>query len=234
MKEHVVQHAGNISDTTVRRVVVAIDGPSASGKGTIAKALASALGFVHLDTGMLYRIFSAEIMSKYAHSFTSKKAITIDHLDREKMLSLLKVGNSAKYSTESISRAASVVARNQSVRLALLEVQREFIFSSERGIVLDGRDVSTVVCPDADVKIFVTAHASERARRRTKQLWLSGNPNRVQYKNAFYRLLERDTRDSCRKAAPLRCAREAIYLNNSNISMEKSLQLLMKKIKTFL
>ena len=229
-----MQHGGNKSDTSVRRVVIAIDGPSASGKGTIASALASSLGFVHLDTGMLYRIFAAEIMDKYAPTLSGNMAIALDHVDKEKMLSLLKVSNRAKYSTESVSRAASIVARNPSVRLALLKIQREFICSSERGVVLDGRDVSTVVCLDADVKIFVTAHASERARRRLKQLWLYGNANRVMYKNAFYRLLERDIRDSCRKSAPLRRAQEAIYLNNSNTSMEKSLQLLMKKIKTFL
>ena len=215
-------------------IVIAIDGPSASGKGTIANRLASALGFAHMDTGRLYRIFAAEFAEKYRSLLSNNSAITMDPSDKKKMLSLLENGNGAKYSTENISKAASVIARNPQVRSALLEIQQEFVRSSKRGVVLDGRDVTTVVCPNADVKVFVTAHASVRALRRLKQLHLFGNAKRTMYKKVFYSLLERDIRDSCRSTAPLKCAQGAIYLNNSHINMERSLQLLMKKIKTFL
>ncbi|ANC34025.1 Cytidylate kinase [Anaplasma phagocytophilum] len=226
--------ATSLEGNSVRRIVIAIDGPSSSGKGAMASAIAAELGFVHMDTGMLYRIFAAEFAKNYIHSASAENdEICITAEDRCKMLSLL-AENNGQYSSEAVGKAASIISRNGQVRAALLPIQQEFVRSSKRGVVLDGRDIATIVCPDADVKIFITAYASIRALRRYKQLRLRHGTRKVMYKNVFYGLLNRDIRDSCRSKGPLRRVKEAYYLNNSHINKEISLHQLMKKIKTFL
>ena len=218
---------------TRRGVVIAIDGPSASGKGEIARRLASRLGFTHLDTGKLYRIFAAKFAAKYGESIARKEKVCISSEDERKMLDLL-TDNSTALGTEEIGKAASRIARIAVVRQALVGLQRQLILTSETGIIVDGRDIASVVYPNADVKIFITAQVSVRALRRYKQLTGRGNSCRSMYKTVLLGMLRRDINDSSRRVAPLTRVKDAFYLNTSNMDIEKTLLLLMKKIKTFL
>ncbi|MDB1135212.1 (d)CMP kinase [Candidatus Anaplasma sp. TIGMIC] len=215
------------------RVVIAIDGTASSGKGSLARSIADTLNFVHLDTGLLYRIFAAKFAERYMPTLYNTGKLDIKPEDKDEILNHLQ-GDASSYSTEAIGNAASIIARNVAVREALLVIQQEFVRTSECGVVLDGRDTATVVCPDADIKIFVTAHASVRALRRYKQLRSTCGRRRTMYRKVLSSILERDIRDSCRKVAPLRRSEGSLYLNNSHLNREESLQELMKKIKTFL
>lgn len=218
---------------SARRIVIAIDGPSASGKGVIAQRLAEQLGFTHLDTGKLYRIFAAQFAAKYIGDITKEEKVCISVEDERRILGLLADKNAA-FGSEEIGKAASKIAKNAVVRHALVELQRQLIIKSTKGIVVDGRDIASVVYPRADIKIFVTARASVRALRRYKQLLARGNRCRRMYKTVLLSVLRRDINDSSRRVAPLTIVKDAFYLNTSDIGIEKTLLLLMKKIKTFL
>ena len=221
--------ASKSADT--RCLTIAIDGPSSSGKGMLAKAIAKIFGFTHLDTGRLYRVFAQELRCGNVKMLAGGSAIDEES---EKLILALTLGDDPVYATEEVGKFASILGRNANMRAILLRIQREFILSSKHGIVVDGRDIASVVCPEADVKIFVTAYTSVRARRRFKQLKLNPGTRRVTFKRVFFSLLQRDIRDSTRKAAPLTRVEGAFYLNNSHMSEEKSVVELAKKIKTFL
>ncbi len=152
-----------------RGLVVAIDGPAASGKGTLARNLAAKFGLAHLDTGRLYRATALRVL-----------AVGGDPADPETAAAAARGLDPAllddpRLRDEAVGRAASVVAAIPAVRAALLAFQRRFA-GQPQGAVLDGRDIGTVVCPDADVKLFVTASREERARRRAKELRENGAP----------------------------------------------------------
>ncbi|MCU7611892.1 (d)CMP kinase [Anaplasma capra] len=214
-----------------KRPVIAVDGPSSSGKSTIARGIAAALHLQHLDTGKLYRIFAVRFPDKHLQARKSCTDIQLSKQEREEILSALNDSNPVYY-TERAGNMASILARDSLVRKALLEIQQQFVRSAPFGAVVDGRDIASVVCPDADVKIFVNAYASVRARRRFKQL--HNSPRRVMYKSVFVHLLHRDIRDTCRSAAPLVRDKDALYLNNSHMQKADTLRELVEKIKTFL
>ena len=178
---------------------VAIDGPAAAGKGTISKAVAAKFGFAHLDTGLLYRAVGAKAADGI-DPITAAQTLNNDDLTREDLRSL------------AAGQAASKVAVIPEVRAALVDFQRRFA-AQDGGAVLDGRDIGTVICPDAHVKLFVTASAEVRAHRR----WLEVGGDEAQ---VLAEVRERDDRDMNRADAPLKPADDALLIDTSDLSIE--------------
>lgn len=180
---------------------VAIDGPAAAGKGTISRAVADAFGFAHLDTGALYRAVGV----KGGDPVQAAQSLTPQDLARDDLRTL------------EAGQAASRVAVIPDVRAALLAFQRQFARRAG-GAVLDGRDIGTVICPKAEVKLFVTARAEVRARRRW--LELGGEAAQRLFEDVLAEVRERDARDTERAEAPLRPAADALLLDTSELSVE--------------
>ena len=194
--------------------VIAIDGPAASGKGTIARRVAAALGFAHLDTGTLYRVVGLAVLRKGGDAADAKLATAaVASLD----LSLLEDPALRAHAT---SVAASQVAAFVPVRQALLAFQRDFAAHPPggQGAVLDGRDIGTVICPDATVKLFVTASPEVRAHRRFLELSRNGTP--LTEAEVLADIQARDARDSGRAIAPLKQAVDAHLLDTSHLDIE--------------
>ncbi len=188
---------------------VAIDGPAAAGKGTIARAVAAHFGFAHLDTGLLYRATGAKALDTGAVDATSAeqaaRALSEEDLARDD----LRTGDAGQ--------AASVVAAIPAVRAALLDWQRAFARRAG-GAVLDGRDIGTVVCPDAEVKLYVTASDDERARRRHAEL-VKARPE-LTVEEVLADLRARDRRDASRDTAPMKPAADAHLFDTTTLSIE--------------
>jgi cytidylate kinase len=196
-------------------MIIAIDGPAASGKGTIAKRVAAHYGLRHLDTGLLYRAV-AKAMLDAGHALDdalqaerAAKALDPAHFD-ETALKGHAVGD-----------AASVVSAIPAVRTALLEFQRDFA-GKPPGAVLDGRDIGTVICPGAPVKLFVTATPEERARRRAAELRGRGEP--VSEAAVLADILRRDERDRSRAVAPLKPAADARLLDTTHLDIHAAVR----------
>ena len=193
--------------------VIAIDGTFASGKGTLGKGLAAHYGLPYLDTGKLYRAAAKRVLdaggdvNKSEDGTKAAKAVTAEELADP----ILKSGP--------IGAAASKVSVHPDVRAALLAFQREF---AAKGGILDGRDIGTVICPNADVKLYVTASQEERAKRRHLELTSYGEKLTVE--NVLAQLIERDTRDSTRNAAPLKPAEDAHLLDTTGMGIEAVLK----------
>jgi len=192
-------------------MIIAIDGPAASGKGTLAKRIAARFGHDHLDTGLLYRAVARDVKRRGGELGDPAAAIaaalaldpaTLDDPDLR--------GPDA-------GEAASIVARIPQVRAAILDYQRGFARHAA-GAVLDGRDIGTVVCPDADVKIYVTATPEVRARRRYLELQSRGEP--ASYEAVLADIRRRDERDAVREVSPMRPAVDAFLLDTSNLDIE--------------
>jgi cytidylate kinase len=196
-------------------MIIAIDGPAASGKGTLGKRLAAHYHFRHLDTGVIYRAVAKALIDAGADPSDEARAVAAAHeLDPEKF------GHPA-LKTRAIGEAASVVSAFPQVREALLTFQRQFA-AEPPGAVLDGRDIGTVICPDADVKIFVVADPIIRARRRTLEARSRGED--VDEAVVLADILKRDERDRNRPVAPLKAAADAHVLDNSNLDIEAGLK----------
>ena len=193
--------------------VIAVDGPAASGKGTIARALAKHFGLPHMDTGLLYRAVALKLWrwgGDPANEFEALRAcdeLGFDPDDEE-------------LRSEPVSRIASKVSSYSSVRDALLQRQRDFA-GQEGGAVLDGRDIGTVIAPDADVKLFVTASAEVRAQRRVRELLERGMPGH--YEDVLLDIRARDERDTNRPVAPLRQAHDAVLLDTSELGIDEAI-----------
>ena len=193
-------------------MIIAIDGLTAAGKGTLAKRLAAALGYRHLDTGLIYRAVAARLIAQAtdptddAAATRAAEALAPEDLARDGLRS------------EAVSRAASIVAANPGVRAALVAFQRRFA-RLPPGAVLDGRDIGTVICPDAGVKLFVTASPEIRARRRFDELQARGES--ATYPAVFQDLQERDARDQARGTAPAKPAEDAIVLDTSTLTADQ-------------
>lgn len=192
-------------------MIIAIDGPAASGKGTLARRLASHYGLAYLDTGSLYRAVAHGVLA--AGGDPAQEA---DALAAARRLGEAEIPEGALRTPE-VSQAASVVAAIPAVRTAILAFQREFA-ARPPGAVLDGRDIGTVVCPDADVKLFVTASPETRARRRYLELAASGED--VDEAAVLADLVERDRRDRERPVAPLIKAEDAHLLDTTDLGIE--------------
>jgi len=203
--------------------VIAVDGPAASGKGTIAAGVARALEFHYLDSGSLYRLVALKAL-RTGIAFDDEPALArlaagLDVRFDDGAVTLDRVDATAAIRQEDVSAGASRVAVHGSVRQALIERQRAFRRSP--GLVADGRDMGTVVFPDAWIKVFVTASAEERARRRHKQLIAKGIS--ITMEGLLRDIRERDARDTGRAAAPLKPAPDAVLLDTTNLTIDEAI-----------
>jgi len=211
--------------------VIAVDGPAASGKGTIAAGVARALGFHYLDSGALYRLtalkaLDAGIAFEDEASLADAASAMTFHSGQDRTV-LDGSDVTAALRSEAVSVAASRVAALPGVRAALLPRQRAF--RQPPGLVADGRDMGTVVFPDALVKVYVTASPEERARRRYKQLIEKGNS--VNLESLLRDIRERDARDSSRAAAPLKPAAGALALDTTSLSIEAGIAFVLERYR---
>ena len=200
-------------------VLIAIDGPAASGKGTLARRLARHFNVPHLDTGLLYRATAAGLLAQGARLDDVDQAVAV-----ARGLALTDFNEDTLRGRE-MGEAASVVAAIPEVRDALIEAQRRFAARPE-GAVLDGRDIGTVICPDAPVKMFVTASPETRAQRRA--LELAGRGEKVEFEAILDDIRKRDARDSSRSSAPLKAADDAITLDTSKLGIEEAFAAALK------
>lgn len=196
--------------------VIAIDGTAASGKGTIARALAAKFGFDHLDTGALYRTVGALVLRAGGNPSSREDAMAvIPHFWSANV-------PEAELRSAAVGDAASQVAVIAEVRSALFDLQTAFAKTPPggRGAVIDGRDIGTVICPDAPVKIFVTASVEERARRRWRELTAHGSAKT--YETLLEEIRVRDARDGGRIAAPMRQAADAVMLDTTDLTIPEA------------
>ncbi len=215
---------------------IAVDGPSGAGKSTLARMLAQALGFLYVDTGAIYRTVALHILRSGAAPEDTAAVtallgeISIDLKHGDDGLQHMYLGGedvTQELRRNEISRCASGIAGIQAVRAFLLQMQRDMAL--RQNVIMDGRDIGTVVLPDADVKIFLTASPEARAKRRYAELLERGqscDPDTV-----LSDIVERDRKDSSRTAAPLKQAEDAILVDTTGISLEQSLQVLLETIK---
>lgn len=197
-------------------MVVAVDGPAASGKGTLARRLADHFGFAYLDTGSLYRAVGFAVLQSGGDPSDES---TAEAAARALDVALL---NDARLRTDQVAQAASKVAAIPAVRAALLDFQRRFAAQppgGAAGAILDGRDIGTVVCPDADRKMFVTASVEVRARRRFKELHEKGLD--VIESAVLQDMVDRDARDAGRSVAPLAPAEDAVVIDTSDFDADE-------------
>lgn len=203
-------------------MLIAVDGPAASGKGTIARRLARHLDLPYLDTGLLYRGVAQAVLQKGqdpgnpAQAVQAARALVLEALDDETLRSA------------AVGAAASVVAAIAEVRAVLLEVQKNFA-AQPQGAVLDGRDIGTVICPHADLKLFVTASSEVRAHRRFLELQKRGEV--VEEAGVLSDIRQRDERDSNRAAAPLVKADDAVLLETSNLDIEAAFRAALTEVE---
>ena len=194
-------------------LVIAVDGPAASGKGTIARALAKHFDLPHMDTGLLYRAVALNLWRWGGDPSSEFEALrAADNLGLDP--------DDPELRSEPVSKVASSVSAYPSVRAALLNRQQDFA-SQAGGAVLDGRDIGTVIAPDADVKLFVTASPEVRAERRMKEL--QGRGINVHFDEVLADIRARDERDSKRPVAPLKEAPDAIHLDTSELDVDQAI-----------
>lgn len=225
---------------TQNKIIVAIDGHSSCGKSTIAKALATRFGYVFIDSGAMYRAVTLFALRN--------NLISGGEVDREKLISSLPdIRIEFKYNPEkqrsdtylngenvedeirqlTVSQHVSPVATIAEVRVAMVRLQKEL--GENKGIVMDGRDIGTVVFPDAELKLFITATAEIRAKRRFDELTAKGET--VSFAEILQNVQERDRIDSTREASPLQKADDALVLDNSNMSQEEQLKWVIDRIE---
>lgn len=188
-------------------LLIAIDGPAAAGKGSISRAIAKHFGMAHLDTGLLYRAVGAQVL-KGAEPLQAAQRLQAEDL------------NGFELRNDTVAQAASKVAALPEVRVELVEFQRRFA-RRIGGAVLDGRDIGTVILPDADVKLFITASAEVRAERRYKELLDSGAKTSLE--QVLADVIARDARDRSRSAAPLVAAKDAVLIDTSDLSLSAAI-----------
>jgi CMP/dCMP kinase len=190
-------------------MIIAVDGPAASGKGTIARALAAHFGLPHLDTGLLYRAVGLAVLRHGGDPANPDDALAACDFSPAML-------GDPQIRSEAASRAASVVSTHKAVRAALLEHQRRFA-RQPGGAVLDGRDIGSVIAPEADAKLYVTASSRVRARRRYDELMRSGG--HIEFDHVLADIEARDARDAGREIAPLVRAADADLLDTSNLAI---------------
>ena len=202
---------------------VAIDGPAGAGKSTIAKKIAKELNFIYVDTGALYRAIAFFSLKNSANTkiedeislLLPKINLEIKFINNEQRVFLNDEDVSDLIRTPEISMSASNVSAHPSVRKFLLDLQKKI--ASENNIIMDGRDIGTVILPNADLKIFLTADAKERAKRRYDEL--TAKSMQVDYEIILKEIIERDENDSNRAVAPLKCANDAIKIDSTKMSI---------------
>lgn len=204
------------------KILIAIDGPAASGKGTVSAKIAEHFGIEHLDTGKIYRALGAKIIATGTLIFDEKKIIDLaSHITLE---DLKQPGLNA----ENVSLMTSMVAAKPQVRQTLLEFQRNFA-ANPKGALLEGRDIGTVICPEAPFKFFITADLEERAQRRFKQL--QEEKQNVAYEDVLESLRLRDERDANRSNAPMKAADDAMIIDTTKMTREEVINLIIQTIE---
>ncbi len=213
---------------------VAIDGPASSGKSTVAKAAAKALGFIHVDTGALYRTVALGAQRSGAGEDKEKviemlKDIKVDirYIDGAQAVFLNDENVTSLIRTPEISMLASTVSAIPEVREFLLDLQREI--ARNNNVIMDGRDIATIILPNADVKIFLFASPEARADRRYKELLEKGES--VMYEDVLADIKQRDYQDSHREIAPLKPSEESVMLDTTELNLEESIQAAINIIK---
>lgn len=211
-------------------MIIAIDGPAASGKGTLARNLAKHLNYAYLDTGALYRTVAKIVLDAGAdpanEAAAHEAALTLQKMVTPDLLADPAIRN------DEVGNAAAKVAAIPAVRQALLDLQRNFAKNppdQRLGVVLDGRDIGTVICPDAQAKLFIVADPEIRAQRRTKELQAKGL--NVTYEAVLADMRARDERDAGRKGAPLKPADDAVVLDTTKLSEQQVFQAALDLIK---
>ena len=212
--------------------IIAVDGPAAAGKGTLSRRLATEYSLAHLDTGALYRATARDVLAAGIDPADGAAAAAIAaKLDPASL-------DDPALRSEAVGRAASIVSAHPAVRAALLDYQRNFAYhppAGADGAVLDGRDIGTVVCPEATVKLFVTASLDARAGRRLRELEAAGGP--VDAAAVLADMQARDERDSKRSAAPLKPATDAVVLDTSGLdadeAFEAAVSIVRARIRSF-
>jgi cytidylate kinase len=210
-------------ESTKAHIVIAVDGPAASGKGTLARKLAERLGYAWLDTGALYRAVALATLEMGGDPTNAADVMPAVSIVKRNLTPELLANPALR--TPDVSSASSKVAAIPEVRLELLDFQRNFAANppgKTGGAVLDGRDIGTVVCPNADIKFFITASVDERARRRFAEVQAS-NPDAT-YITILEDLIARDERDSTRKVAPTRAADDAYVIDTSKLNVPQVLE----------
>ncbi|MBR5496148.1 MAG: (d)CMP kinase [Oscillospiraceae bacterium] len=215
---------------------IAIDGPAGAGKSTIAKEVAKRLQFIYVDTGALYRAVGLYAVRSGVETTDKEKVtnllpnidISLKFVNSEQRVFLNGEDVSTDIRLPEISMAASNVSAIPTVREFLFDLQRKL--ARENNVIMDGRDIGTVVLPSAQVKIFLTASPEERARRRKEQLELAGNV--VDYDKLLEEIKQRDYNDSHREIAPLKPAEDSVTIDTTGNELEQSIELLYNHIKT--
>lgn len=219
----------------MKKIAVAIDGPSGAGKSTISKAIAKGMGLVYVDTGAIYRTvglymkrIGADLKNeKEVEAHLPEINIEIKHGEDAQQMILNGEDVTAQIRIHEISEWASAVSAIPAVRAFLLNMQREF--AKNFSVIMDGRDIGTVVLPDAEIKIFLTAQAEDRARRRYLELCEKGQT--VEYETVLHDVMQRDERDSNRAVAPLKPAANAIIVDTTGNTLQESIEQLSLIIK---
>ena len=208
---------------------IAIDGPAGAGKSTIAKALAKSLGAMYLDTGAMYRAFGLFMLRRGADKdrdaiLACLNDVDIDVRYEDGMQRIYLVGEDVTQAIRQpeVSLAASNVSAVAEVRERMVALQRKI--AEGHSVIMDGRDIGTVVLPNATLKIFLTASAEERARRRCRELEEKGAP--VPYDQVLKEMIERDYQDSHRAASPLKAAEDAVHVDTSDLTLDESVALM--------
>ncbi len=224
---------------TQNKMIIAIDGPAASGKGTLARALAKKLNFAHMDTGALYRATAFELIGSGLSTRDKKDAVDAAQILVKKINNAQQpadILDNASLREDRIGLEASKIAAYPRVREVLRALQRSFLENPGKGFagaILDGRDIGTVIAPSAPLKLFVTASVEVRAERRLKELQSKGLA--VTYGAVLKDMRERDTRDTERKAAPMKPADDAVIVDSSDLDagqmLEKAMFLAKERLK---
>jgi len=214
---------------------IAIDGPTGAGKSTVARAVAKYLNYIYVDTGALYRAIGYTALKKgidvkdisLVEELLKQLSISIEYVDSKQHVFVNEVDVTDSIRTEDVSMAASSISAHAAVRTFLLELQRSF--ARQSNVIMDGRDIATVVLPNADVKIFLTATSEERARRRQKELVAKGLT--AEYEDVLADLMTRDYNDSHRPIAPLVAAADSIIVDTTNLTFEEVVELIVSIVK---
>ena len=216
-------------------VSVAIDGPAGAGKSTLARRLAAEMGYIYVDTGAMFRTIGLYALRKgvdpkdnaAVSTLLPEIGLRVDCIDGEQHIYLNGEDVSTAIRTEEVGMAASAVGANPAVRAFLLELQRDM--AKKQDVLMDGRDIGTVVLPDATVKIFLTAAPEVRAMRRFRELEQRGTSQ--PYDQVLREIVDRDYADTHRSIAPLRRAEDAVELDTGALTFEESLRLLLETIR---
>lgn len=211
-----------------KNIVIAIDGPAASGKGSLAKKLAEELGYDFLDTGSLYRRIALKCLQDKVDPADHQAVIETARAMEEE---LGQGYDDSALRTDDVGSTASKIAQIQAVRDVLVDFQRNFARKAPKGAVLDGRDIGTVICPEADIKLFVTASTEKRAERRHKELQSRGL--NVTNATVLAEMQERDARDASRLNAHLTPNHEVNMIDTSDMTPEEVLDTAMKIVRSY-